>query len=807
LYGLHRYGDGRKFPLDLEQLIPGVTPVNNFEFLIYKPPNQPQFQFLFGTGNNGRVDCERLESTTRSQYPEDFDFSTVEFDITEVFDGIPHMVRFDGVEERRKDWMTTLTTFDTEEIDRSPLSNLLETAIQCDGGVLFQVVFEPRADWTSKAERHKGRLQRGVHTMGGMILQEVMDAVVGTTREERQERHKGDTPREVGGSIHDTQTDGARHGTSRMGQIDLKDPNHTYNVTLRAAAADEHTARKLTDSLNHLGGKFYSIEGQYVSKQEREYKRMLRHELTRPNGWETITRRKAMLVCNIDELANFMTVPSIDALPKASRGGTGGQAKSQSPLTSPNEEVFKKFSNGMTIGKCVTALRGDDEGGNAITSLRSRNKWKNQLEEREAIGLSATDLTQHVLRAATTGSGKTVATLNDMLSAYQNLNGPIVLVDPKDGEMCENYLRAHKTLFGDLYDVEYIKVPEKGGQIPGIPFFDIRPLTRGAGEERDAAKQSIIDHYFQLLRFVLGREKVEQAFVANEILTNLIKAMFDKEHGNDFFTIGELMETAQNYQREGRKVEDASEQQDQVREAIPKTQDPQARSILVSHLEKEERQFVNTTDAVLNRIRKLKERDFIWDMLSFKLGEEYWDDELGWYDHKDVPMLDLKSVLNDNKVLILDTGSLRGQSAEVFTVLFLSHLWTAAKTQWTPDDEDYIANVIIEESAPIARNEIVYNELLPKGREFNLSIELVMQYPEQVLGEQPRKNKRAYKEILNNVNTKIIGNIATDDLLADSLFHEDLDREEIKDRIAGLQRGSGLFNSQAQASIKRNRRY
>jgi hypothetical protein len=91
LYGLHRYGDGRKFPFDFEQLIPLITPVNNFEFLIYKPPNQPQFQFLFGTGNNGRVDCERLESTTRSQYPEDFKFSTVEFDITEVFDGIPHM--------------------------------------------------------------------------------------------------------------------------------------------------------------------------------------------------------------------------------------------------------------------------------------------------------------------------------------------------------------------------------------------------------------------------------------------------------------------------------------------------------------------------------------------------------------------------------------------------------------------------------------------------------------------------------------------------------------------------------------------
>jgi len=62
-----------------------------------------------------------------------------------------------------------------------------------------------------------------------------------------------------------------------------------------------------------------------------------------------------------------------------------------------------------------------------------------------------------------------------------------------------------------------------------------------------------------------------------------------------------------------------------------------------------------------------------------------------------------------------------------------------------------------------------------------------MQYPEQVL--DPRANRRSYKEILNNINTKIIGNIATDDMLAESLFHEDLDSDEIKDRIAGLRRG------------------
>ncbi|PHQ40153.1 hypothetical protein DJ69_02905 [Halorubrum persicum] len=700
------------------------------------------------------------------------------------------MVRYEGVEERRKDWMTVLTRFDTETIDRSPLSNLLETIIQADGAVLFQVVFEPRADWSPKAQRQKGRLKRGVHTTAGMVIRSVLDAAMGVSDEEKRERHRGDTPEEVGGTIMDSQVDGQRAGQSRMAQIDLKNPSHTYNVSLRAAAQSQRVAENLQDSLNQMSGQFYSVDGKYLGENKNEYERMLHHGITYPNGWEMVTRRKPMLVCNIEELASFITVPSIDALPKASRGGTGGKPKAQSALTSPNEEVFREFSEGMTIGHAVTALREDTENTEEISAIESVNEWWTELNKRDALALSAGDLTHHYIRAATTGSGKTVATLNDMLTTHENLEGPTILIDPKGGEMCRNYLRCHRTLFGDLEDVEYLKVPEEGGNIPGIPFFDLRPLVRSAGRERETAIQDIIDHYFQLLRFVLGRDSVDQAFVANEILTNLIKALFDEKNGSDYFTVGDLLDAAQNFQHYGRSIENLEEtSQEQIDKALPPVEDEQVRGFLKSHLEKEERQFMNTTDAVMNRIRKLKERDFIWDMLSFEIPEEHWNDQKGWYERADVPMLDLKNILNGDKVLLLDTGNLHGESSEIFAVLFLSHLWTSVQSLWTPNDDDYIANVIIEESANIARNEIVYNELLPKGREFNLSLGLIMQYPEQVLGEDPQGNRRAYQEILNNVNTKIIGNIATDDMLAESLFHEDLDTDEIKDRIAGLRRG------------------
>jgi len=612
--------------------------------------------------------------------------------------------------------------------------------------------------------------------------------------EEKAERHRSDTPNEVGGSIHDSQTAGQRHGTDRMGQIDLKDPAHTYNVSIRAATSLKDCAENLTDSLNHLSGRFYSIEGEYLGQNEYEYKRMLAHGITYPNGFEIAGRQKPFPVCNVKELANFITVPSIDSLPKASRAGTGGTPKAQSPLTSPNEEVFREFSHGMTIGRAVTAIRDPDLPPSDISVIESKNEWWDQLNQRHAIGLSASDLTHHYIRAATTGSGKTVATLNDILSTYANLNGPTVVVDPKGGDMCENYLRCHRTLFGNLDDVEYIKIPEEDGMVPGIPFFDLRPLVEAGGRERATAVQNIVDHYFQVLYFALGKDTVDQAFVANEILTNLIKACFDPVYGSDHFSIGELLETAQDFQEHGAQVGNNNNNDDLddkmlIDKALPKVSDNQVESILLSHLQKDQRQFMNTTDAVLNRIRKLKERDFIWDMLSFDVADEHWDHEAGWYDREVVPMLDLKSVLNSDKVILIDTGDIHGESSKMFTVLFLSHLWTSVRSIWTPNDDDYIANVIIEESADVARTEIVYEDLLPKGREFNLSLGLIMQYPEQVLGDDPRANRRSYKEILNNINTKIIGNIATDDMLAESLFHEDLDSDEIKDRIAGLRRG------------------
>ena len=792
LFGLHEYGGGRKLPLDIEKHIGMVEGVSNFEFLIHKPADSNEFDFYIGPGERGDVDCDRLSSNIRAQYPEDYRFDREQFDVSDGFNEVPHIVRFNGVEKKRKDWMTRLVGLEDNDIERSPLANLLETAVQCDGEVLYQVVLEPRQDWSRKASQQKMLLKRNVNSMGGMFFQTAMDAVFGVNKERKSARQRGDTPNQVGGTISDREANGVRPGTSRMAQIDLKDPANTFNVCIRAASTDASTAKSISDGLNHLSGYFYKIKGDYLGQDETEFSRMLNHGITYPAAIKSLGRTKPMIVANTEELANFITVPPINELPKASKAGSGGAPKSQSPLTSPNENIFSEFNNGMAIGEAQTELRdrdGDDLPQSTLSQIEEKNVWWDKMNERETIHLGADHLSTHYIRAAGTGHGKTVATINDGLTAHANLDGPLVIIDPSGGDMCKNYLSCHRTLFGGTDDVEYIQVPEKNGEVPCIPFFDIRPLTEGAGLARPIAVQQIIDHYFEMLNYALGRSTVQQAFVANEILTSLLKSMFDEEHGKDHFSIGDFLKVAQDYAEYGKKIAEGNGEPEDYAKALPRTSDPQLRNMLESHFEKDPRQFSNTTDAVMNRIRKLKERDFIWDMLSVDIPDEAWSDSNNWYKPDAGAIFDMKEVFNSNKVILIDTGNIQGESSKMFTVLFLSHLWSSARSLYTPEKENYCANVIIEESAPIARSDVVVENLLPEGRKFGLSLGLIMQYPEQVLGSDPDANQTAYSELLNNVKTKLIGNISIDDDLSESLFHEDLDSEQIKDRISGLVAG------------------
>ena len=147
------------------------------------------------------------------------------------------------------------------------------------------------------------------------------------------------------------------------------------------------------------------------------------------------------------------------------------------------------------------------------------------------------------------------------------------------------------------------------------------------GISREAAVQEKVDRYNELLKYVLGEEQHNQAFVAQEILSNLIVALFDPVYGDDAFTISDLLGAAKRMQTE---------------QVIPDVSDPELHATLRRHFSGDERRFATSIDAVLNRITKLKERDFIWRMLNFV---PEWDDDTRQYADEQM-LLDLDRLLD-----------------------------------------------------------------------------------------------------------------------------------------------------------------
>ena len=823
LYGLYRTGSGRQMPFGLEQRLSFVSTHLTFEFLIHKPRATQQFDFYLGVRPYEREAFETLAANVRAMYPESFRFEIVPFSVAEVFEpsksgetaqldafeGInelgqlkgfepldidadhllteagasdseeqepPELVRWHGVETKNNDWMTLLSRFSELALDaddgyRSPLSVLLEQALATDEPFVYQVVFRPKHDWTKDAERHKRNLKMGTTGMWSAFKQEAAATLLGTSEEERRQRHRPDTPEQIGGTISGPDASGQSTQHSRMGQVDLKQPAVTFDVSIRAAG-DTTAIGGIAGAFTALSGPYYGIEGSVLGDDGREYRQLTEAGLGQIGFRERFGDDTPIIVASPDELANFVTVPSTGALPKPSRGASGGTPDVRSPLTATNEELLRSFNTGMCIGEAETA------------ALSRPNI---------PIHLTAEQLTHHVLRASTTGSGKTTAMVNDALTAYEELDGPTVIFDKKGGSMATEYKRAHFHRFGNLDDIVHLPVPGPNGELPAFPFFDIRPQL-SAGISREAAVQEKVDRYNELLAYVLGEEQHNQAFVAQEILSNLIVALFDPIHGEDAYAISDLLSAAtqmqeavpemQRAQRTGEKI--------QADEYLPEVVDTDLNIALERHFSAEPRRFATSIDAVLNRITKLRERDFIWRMLNFV---PEWDENAETY--ADGQMLfDLDALLDSRKVVLIDTGDLRPASSNLFTVLMLDYLWSwvRLRKRWGRDvpgpADGYCVNLIIDEAAPVLKASLVRNEMIPDAREFALAFEVIVHFPEQV--KRDALDTRAYKEILRNINTKLIGKLAIDDELATTLFHEDLDAEGLANRIASLPRGEWL---------------
>lgn len=817
--GLRKLGDSGM----LNKLM-GSAETPTFEFIIYSSGADEQIEFYVGCNPDEMLD--QLARKLRSMYPDSFDYREVEFDLATAL--IPRLDEFDydpdeydeqtlyaiegnepesgddnlpttlkdpeeirpdldeidpivtrwgGVGHKSKDWMTPLRRFtqreqveDEEAPPRSPLSDIIEEMAHTDFPIAYQVLFERRPDWSGAASKRKNDIRLGQDGFRAAMSQTFNDAIFGMSTEEKRERYKSDTATEVGEGSQQSETAVTGDLAGRKTLIDLKSPGQTFTVNVRAAAVPrrdypidiiEPTMKSICSAFDHLDGYFYSIQGdvlkgswkdkavQWVRRGETrleiEFQRMLDREIVTSKAG----KKRRHLVLNADELANLISVPSSRTLTVAGERGARGKAEARDPLPRPDPDVMEAFEEpGMAIGYAM------DEDGKVVNP---------------PVQLGPRHLERHYLRAASTGSGKSVAVQNDLLTAHANISGPTVLVDPKGDGMCMEYLRAHYKQYNTLDNVFYFRVPDV---LPAFSFFDIRPAMK-SGRRREDAIEDKINHFHEILRMVMDSDLYEQAFVANEILDWLIKALFDKKHGSDAFGIDDLSEAVRTMLKE-QKTPPISEENRDVEDELS------------AHFEKDAQQFTQSMEAARHRINQIKKNAHLYKIFSHV---PEWDDEKQRYASN---VFDFRHFLEEDVVLLFDTGDLRPEAQQAFTLLLLSNVWDAVQVRRRdPQAEyDYVTNLILEEAADIASSELVYKQLLPQGRSFGLAMGLIMQFSEQVdLGDG---GDRAYREILNNVKTKLVGNVEIDSDLAEALAHEDLEPVELRNRLTALPTGEWI---------------
>jgi DNA helicase HerA-like ATPase len=727
--------------------------------------------------------------------------------------GEPVAARWDGDGERKQDWMTTMKMFskiarpDADDIqDRAPLATLIQHLAASDLPIAFQVVFKRIEDWSRQAERRKDNLHLNRDTLGQKVMYELGEILHSPSKERRRERLR-DHMEDIGESAdQNAESPIAGDVGKRRKLIDNKIPKRTFRANIRAISVAnnevpvedvERTMRDLASVLDHLDGYFYGLEptilkdGEGYRKKKKateEFHRFVNRDIVSGSG-----KTRPDIVVNADELANFITVPSSENLTVEGVRGTRAEPEARDPLAKPDPDLMREFHKpGMRIGYALD---------------------KENDTEPVPTQIPPSMLTTHYGRFATTGAGKSKALINDILSLHENTDGPIILLDPKGDGMTQNYMKAHFERFGEedfKEKVIHYPIPDI---LPGFTFFNINPALN-QGMRRGDAIQNKADHYQELLKLVMGRENYEDSKVAPTMISALIKALFDDyyveqkalEGDGDQESDSILYDRDTSNQFTHRHLEKLTKQ---VRMYgadegghIPDVSDEAVKDTLEEQAEGDSRTFATIMNAVFNRLNYIREDEHLRKI--FNNTEEKFD----FRDH-----------LYDDKVILFDLGDLRDDATMVMTGLILTNLWDALKeadrTSCTqghnsmadcreraekngldptdppcrePWGDNHRVNLIIDEAASVAVSSIM-DKMLEQGRSFNLSVGLSMQFPEQMKGAG---SDRTYKNVLNNVATKLIGKITLDEEIAKAMAHEGMDVTEFSNRIKALPRGEWI---------------
>ena len=724
----------------------------------------------------GDEDQNPLDAVTGTpeQYSDDLPDTVDDPTIDDFDDSTLKSIRWYGIEDRRGDWMTTLKEFE-EQIDedeenvRAPLSSAIENLSQIDVPIALQVLWARRDPWERKAERRKNNIRTKHDGVSQTIATETLDRLGGYSREERRERHRGGDVTSVGESASDHEKETGTSVRSRSALIDRKDPNRSFIANIRATALIpdkfpngieekvEEDLTALSNAFNLVDGPFYRLEGKLVDKSmfhggsSRDvFEKIINREISRT----AIRTKRPQIILSADELANFVAIPSLQALTREGARGTRGEGKYRTPLELPDPDKLDQFMG---------------EGVELTHPLDQRRQTYDK-----PVRVPFNSLNEHFTIAAQTGGGKSKLTQSILRSLAAETQGPNIVFNPKDDYMLENYMRIHYDEFGSLDDILYFDV---GETLPCIPFFDIRPML-AAGKSRADAIEIKKRQFKDIMVQAMGESRYDQAFVGVTILNLLIEALFDPIHGDDAFRLHDLRESLNLISDEGR-IPDLSPQFQHVEDELTRYYDQS------DHAE-------DSFEAAENRLAVIANQHNLRKFFN-QLPE--WDDERGCYADDGFHFQEL---LDTDKTILFDIGSLHKETQRVVVTVILNNIWDAVQFKqnergaYDTTPENYSINPIIDEAADLASTPIVTEEFIPQGRGYDVGLGLIEQFPDQI-GEshqvESQDENRAYRELLTNVHTMLIGNIAITERQAELFAHEGIDKNEVRKRISDMAPG------------------
>ncbi|QLG28915.1 ATP-binding protein [Halorarum halophilum] len=649
-------------------------------------PDTP-LHYYVGVDDDTAIDA--LEQCCRALVPNEYELQRTEWHPSDILptpdldqeqpaDTPPlecHAVEFIGRTDRRDDWQTALTPFETftvSEDTRLPLAAIVESLATATTPIVYQALLQPYPDWTGQAEDRRYKLKEGLDTPGARFV----DILLPNTD-------------------YDYENDPAAR--SRLDELDDKDARRSFVVNARVVAAthpDEPSPAALaglTSAFETASHTCYSIDAHtHTDNDARTVLEDLISRTVHPPQYDTLIA-KLPWTANTSRaiIADATEAPVFCLLDGSALTASGTRALAPTPgertaLPRPPHDLLANYrSKGLPLGR---PLAQDGTPDNVPLTLPP------QLQP------------LHVGWFGKTGSGKSTSLINAILANHRATDGADILIDPKGDGMATDYLRAHYAEYGTLENVLYF---DCANTLPAFGFFDIRDEL-DAGIPRTTAIEDATDHYIEILTQIMGRERFEQAVRSPDVIRYMVKALFDPVNGQDAFSHRELHGAVRRMHE---------------RQSVPPVSDADLERMLGGVVANRAQTFDEIMQGVANRMEKIP--------VDQRLARIF-----NHVPEADDPHFDLADHLNRNQVIIIDTGELRSDAQRVFTLVVLSNLWTALRRRTRRGDDDALVNVYVEEAASVAVSDLL-KELLAQSRGFNCAMTLAMQFPAQLREADP----------------------------------------------------------------------